>query len=126
MAKRVLSVGQCMADSGSIKRFFEQQFGAQVASADSAEEAMSMASNGPFDLILVNRIFDADGDSGIEFVKSVKKASTVSKIPVMLVSNYADAQERAIQAGAVPGFGKAELGSTQTIELLEGIFADAD
>jgi hypothetical protein len=30
-------------------------------------------------------------------------------VPVMLISNYSDAQREAELAGAVPGFGKAEL-----------------
>lgn len=115
-----------MADSGSIKRFLEQQFQAHVSSADTADEAMAMASNGPFDLILVNRIFDADGESGLAFIKDVKKASAVGKIPVMLISNYADAQEKAVQAGAEPGFGKAELGSPRVIELLSEKLGEAD
>ncbi len=36
----------------------------------------------------------------------------------MLVSNYADAQKEAVEAGALPGFGKADLGDGQTHERL--------
>src|SRR3712207_6703021 len=107
MVKRVLSVGQCAADSMLIKSFLKREFAAEVQSADSADEAMAMLHNGPFDLVLVNRVFDADGGSGLELIKAVKSDPATGKIPVMLVSNYADAQQRAVDAGAEPGFGKA-------------------
>jgi hypothetical protein len=36
----------------------------------------------------------------------------------MLVSNYPDAQAAAVAAGALPGFGKRELGSARIPELI--------
>ncbi len=109
-AKRVLSVGQCMADHGSIRRVLSQQFGAEVVPADSIDEALERLRGGGFDLVLVNRVFDADGTSGVDLVRRVKADPELAAVPVMLVSNYADAQEQAVAAGAVPGFGKASLG----------------
>jgi hypothetical protein len=41
----------------------------------------------------------------------------------MLVSNHADAQAEAEAAGAKPGFGKAELGSSKSLEALRAILA---
>ena len=38
--------------------------------------------------------------------------------PIMLVSNYPEAQSEAVAAGAVPGFGKATLRSSQAREHL--------
>jgi hypothetical protein len=38
---------------------------------------------------------------------------------MMLVSNYADAQADAVKAGALPGFGKRELGSPKVVQLLK-------
>jgi CheY-like chemotaxis protein len=124
MAKRVLSVGQCVPDGFSIKAFLEREFSAEVQTADTADEAMAMLYGGPFDLVLVNRIFDSDGGSGIDLIKAVKADPTAANIPVMLVSNYADAQHRAVQAGAEPGFGKAQLGANEVSERLRAFLTE--
>lgn len=118
MAKRVLSVGQCVPDQASIKAFLGRRFSAEVQAAATADEAMSMLFAAPFDLVLVNRVFDEDGGSGLDFVKAAKADPTIGKVPVMLVSNYADAQQLAAQAGAEAGFGKAQLGSDEVVERL--------
>ena len=39
-------------------------------------------------------------------------------VPVMLISNYPEAQEKAVSDGAVRGFGKAVLDDPATVELL--------
>ncbi len=124
MAKRVLSVGQCVPDQMSISSFLKRQFDAEVQSADTADETMSMLHNGPFDLVLVNRVFDADGGSGLDLVKVIKTDPATSKLPVMLVSNHADAQEKAVTAGAEPGFGKAQFGDPAVAEALGSLLAE--
>ena len=124
MGKRILSVGQCSPDGSAITAFLEQTFAAEVETADTADEAMSSIHNGPFDLVLINRIFDADGGSGLELIRSIKKDSGICKVPVMLVSNLADAQERAVAAGAEPGFGKAQVGTPEAIARLEDLLLE--
>lgn len=124
MAKRVLSVGQCSPDGSSITAFLKREFDAVVQTAETADEAMAMLYGGPFDLVLVNRVFDADGGSGLDLIKAVKADPTAGHIPVMLVSNYADAQQRAVQAGAEPGFGKAQLGANEVTERLRSFLAE--
>jgi hypothetical protein len=39
---------------------------------------------------------------------------------VLLVSNLADAQNAAVTLGALPGFGKAEIGEQRVAKLLKG------
>jgi two-component system chemotaxis response regulator CheY len=126
MAKRVLSVGQCVPDGTAIKSFLTQRFAATVQASDSADDALAMLHNGPFDLVLVNRNFVADGGSGLDFIKAVKATPATGKIPIMLVSNFADAQQRAIDLGAEPGFGKAQIGSEQVVEQLTPFLAEND
>src|SRR5262249_53469722 len=99
-ARRVLSVGQCAADHGSLSRTLERYFGATVEGAGSVAEALDRARLEPFGLILVNRVLDADGSSGLEVVRRLKGADGVPAVPVMLVSNYEDAQREAVAAGA--------------------------
>jgi CheY-like chemotaxis protein len=116
--RRTLSVGQCMADHGGIAHMLRSTFGAEVISADTADEALERLHQETFDLVLVNRVFDRDGDSGIDFIRRVNADELLRKVPVMLVSNYEDAQARAVAAGAQPGFGKATLHEPETIDLL--------
>jgi CheY-like chemotaxis protein len=108
--KRVLSVGQCMADHSGISRALGAAFGAEVVPASTAQEAFARLRGGDFDLVLINRVLDQDGTPGVEAVRAIKGDEALRDVPVMLVSNHADAQSEAVRAGAVPGFGKAELG----------------
>lgn len=117
MSKKVLSVGQCNMDHGSITRLM-RELGTEVRRVDTAEEAIEALEGGPFGLVLVNRVFDADGGSGLELIRQVKAAKPGQA--VMLVSNFEDAQAEARAAGAEPGFGKAALGRPETAEVLKG------
>jgi two-component system chemotaxis response regulator CheY len=115
-AKRVLSVGQCWADHGSIARTLKKEFGTEVDRADDVDGALERLRQGGYSLVLVNRVFDADGASGMDLIQRVKADPALSAVPVMLVSNYDDAQAEARTAGAAPGFGKAALGRPMMLE----------
>jgi CheY-like chemotaxis protein len=117
-AKRVLSVGQCLADHSRISQFLRSAFASEVEAADTADEALHELRDGSFALVLVNRIFDADGTSGIDFIRRLKGDPGTGGVPVLLVSNYPEAQAEAVAAGAQPGFGKAALAAPRTAELL--------
>jgi PleD family two-component response regulator len=119
--KRVLSVGQCGADHSRISRTFEQAFGAEVVGVDTTLEALAKLQAEPFDLVLVNRVYDADGSPGLELIRQVKGDEALKQTPVMLVSNYDDAQREAVAAGALPGFGKASLGAPQMVNRVKGV-----
>lgn len=122
MSKRVLSVGQCYADHSSISRVLGQ-FGAEVIGADSASDALRRLREDRFTLVLVNRILDASGDSGLDVVRQIKQDPEFKDLPVMLISNYDDAQREAVAAGAEPGFGKASLGQPQMLARVRGWLA---
>src|SRR5581483_11851226 len=114
-AKRVLSVGQCFADHGSISRVLGKHFNAEVVPADSTDDAFRRLRQEEFAVVLVNRVFDANGASGLDLVRQIKDDPALKAVPVMLVSNYEDAQREAVAAGAEPGFGKAALGQPQML-----------
>lgn len=120
---RVLDVGQCNPDHANITRMIKARFDAVVDRAASIDQVMHMVGFYDYDLILVNRLFDADGTEGMELLRQIKADETMRQVPVMLVSNLADAQEAAVDAGAVPGFGKASLDTPETIELLTPFLA---
>ena len=124
-AKKVLSVGQCAADTWSIGRMLESDIGAEMLTAGTAEEALDTLRRGGVDLVLVNRIFDMNGASGLDFIRVVKADAALKDVPIMLVSNYADAQQQAIQRGAVPGFGKAAMRTPETLQRVRDALAAA-
>ncbi len=118
---RILSVGQCSFDHRSLTRHLRETYGAEVAGADTVGQALATIRAGAFDLVLVNRVLDADGSSGLDFIRTIKADPELAPIPVMLVSNYEDAQADAQSLGALPGFGKTDLlqGAIPALEILQ-------
>src|SRR5436190_21930681 len=108
MAKRVLDVGQCGPDHGSIRSYLKRNFGCEVVQVDDAAGALAQLKNGQFDLVLVNRKLDVDYSDGIEVIRQLKAEPNVASVPIMLITNYPEHQDAAIVAGAVRGFGKLE------------------
>ena len=117
--KQVLSVGQCGFDHGAISRFLSSQFDVEVTPAATAVKALDLLRKQPFDLVLVNRQFDADGDEGLDFVKALKADEALAAKPVMLVTNFPKYDQQAVALGAVSGFGKAAIGSPDVVRKLE-------
>ena len=109
-------VGHCGFDSGSLKRFAQDVAPKAEVSRVNDQSALDEIA-GPGTLLLVNRVLDgrfSAGGSGIDLIRSLSEDD--GKPAMMLISNYADAQAQAVAAGALPGFGKSELGSDQTRE----------
>ncbi len=117
-AKHVLSGGQCPADDAGMRRMFAGQLGAAVTAADTADEALAALRGGAFDLVVINRVLDHDGSSGLDLVGRIKADPQLAGVPVMLVSNHEDAQREAVAQGALAGFGKAALGQPHTLARL--------
>src|SRR6516225_3813075 len=95
--RRVLSVGQCFADHSSIARVLRTAYGAEVVAAETPEEALDRLREGDFRLVLVNRVLDAVGTPGLEVIRAIKADELLCQLPVMLVSNYEDAQAEAVR-----------------------------
>ena len=113
----VISVGQCGYDNSRIRSLIRSiDSTVEIKETDSHQETMEvLASLGEAALVLVNRVFDMDGSSGMDLISQLKsKESEFAAIPVMLVSNYEKSQAEAIANGAIPGFGKSELQSVET------------
>lgn len=123
--RRVLDVGQCDFDHGNIARLLKENFDVTVDRAKSAEQVEYMMGFYDYDLVLVNRVFDADGSEGLAFIEQLKGGDATRGVPVMLVSNHADAQSEAQALGALAGFGKAQLDEAQTLERIRAVLAPA-
>jgi hypothetical protein len=123
MSKKVLLVGHCGPDSSYLRMVVRQADpAAQVLMADDARE-LRAALDGGVDLILFNRElgYGFDESEGVELIKWLKP--NYPTIPLMLVSNYPEAQAEAVAAGALPGFGKREIGSPRIPTLLRDALA---
>jgi two-component system chemotaxis response regulator CheY len=119
--KRILSLGQCGPDHGSLSRLFRTRFQAEVLAVGTPAEALAELRSGAFDLVLVNRVLDWTGESGLDFIRQVKADAALASVPIMLVSNYEDAQQQAVADGALPGFGKAAMSQPETAARLRDI-----
>jgi len=125
MSKKIALVGHCGPDS-SYLRMVVQRAGkdVQILTADDDTELSRVLGSG-VDLLLFNRElgYGFTHQTGVEAIKHLRKSSPHLK--TMLVSNYPDAQAAAVAAGALPGFGKREIGSPRVVELLQGALASA-
>lgn len=126
MPKRVLDVGQCRPDHYALARFLTSNFDVEVDCADQLPDALQTLRTRGYDLVLVNRKLDADYSDGTAVLAAIKSDEALRSVPVMLISNYADAQAAAVAAGAVPGFGKAELSDPASVEKVRVVLEGED
>lgn len=106
-AARVLVVGNCSFDNAMLRRWLAEEFQAEHQAVQTGDEAVHAVGQEKYDLVIVNRVLDYDGSSGVEVIERLRQEKNVP--PTMLLSNYSDAQAAATAAGAVPGFGKNDL-----------------
>ncbi len=114
---RILDVGQCGFDHSAIADVAHKQTGAIVEQAGSAAQAVAILASQSYDLVLINRILDGDGTSGVDLIAQLKTNPNCP--PLMMVSNYPDAQRAAVKAGALEGFGKNALYLASTAKILQ-------
>lgn len=119
--KRVLSVGQCGYDDSRIGALVREVLGAFLDRAGDGAEALKMLGEKSYALVLANRQFDRGG-SGLELISRMKSDGV--SIPVMLVSDYPEAQAAAMEAGAKMGFGKSALSREGTKDVLRAALAE--
>ena len=68
-------------------------------------------------------MLDLDGSSGLDLIRALTEAADEppASVPVILVSDYPEAQRAAGELGAAPGFGKASLHSPETFARLKAL-----
>ena len=118
MSKKVALVGHCGPDSSflriTVSRAHKE---AQVLSVDDDGDLNRLLNDG-VDLLLLNRQLDFgfDEQEGVALIRRIRAA--YPHVKTMLVSNYPDAQAAAVAEGALPGFGKRDLGTPKVAEIL--------
>jgi CheY-like chemotaxis protein len=124
MPKKVALVGHCGPDSSYLRMAVTRAVkDVQVVFADDQHTLNKLIESG-LDLVLLNRQLDYgfETDEGVELIKRLREKNPSLK--AMLVSNYPEAQQAAVQAGAVQGFGKREIGSPKVSELIRSALGE--
>jgi len=118
--KKVVLVGHCGPDSSYLRMAVQRAARDAVISMADDDKHLAEILDAGADLLLVNRTLDygfAD-ESGVALIAKLRAAHP--NLRAMLVSNYPDAQAEAIASGALPGFGKRELGTPRVAEIIRG------
>ncbi|MGD0541694.1 MAG: hypothetical protein ABSB33_09275 [Tepidisphaeraceae bacterium] len=115
---KVLLVGHCRPDSTYLRMAVKSAVEDVTFSSADENAGLEQALEQGVDLILFNRELDYGFEpaTGVEMIRALK--SRYPHVRMMLISNYADAQAAAVAAGAVPGFGKREIGSARVRQVL--------
>ncbi|MEA2708787.1 MAG: hypothetical protein QOF78_1388 [Phycisphaerales bacterium] len=118
MGERIVLVGHCGVDAprleAAVSRILPR---ADVISVNSEEQLQEVCEDGA-DLLLINRQlpFGFEAEEGVELMHELQQMHP--EVKMMLVSDRRDAQEEARAAGAIDGFGKADLGSPKIADIL--------
>jgi hypothetical protein len=120
MAKnvKIALIGHCGPDSSYLRMVCGKAApGAQVLMADDDTELQDVLGR-DVDLLLFNRElgYGFTHKMGVDAIKHLRGLN--QNLKMMLVSNYADAQAAAVANGALPGFGKREIGSPRVVEVI--------
>jgi CheY-like chemotaxis protein len=124
MPKRILDVGQCNPDHSALCQFLRNHFDVEIDRSHQLEDSLKKLRADAYDLVLINRKLDADYTDGMRILETIKSDDHLKHIPVMMISNYSDAQAAAVAAGAEPGFGKAELADARSVEKVRSVIGD--
>jgi hypothetical protein len=117
MSKRILLVGHCGVDGPRLQQEIASRLkSAEAVRINSMDDLQEACAEGA-DLLLVNR--EPLGFSplmGVDVIRELHEAYPDQK--AILVSDHADAQQEAVKAGALPGFGKADIDSPKFTDML--------
>ena len=119
--KNVLIVGHCDLDNPQITSTIEKNFSAKVTRLKQSKKVIEYLDKQDYDLVIFNRIGAFDQESSLELIKKIKQDGRFN-VPLMMVTNYKDQMDKAVEIGAVPGYGKDKLHDQETIELLSKYF----
>ena len=121
--KNALIVGHCDLDNPQITSLIEKNFSVKVTRVKLFMNTVECLEKQNYDLVIINRIGAFDQESAMELTKKIKQDERFN-VPLMMVTNYKDQMDMAVEIGAVPGYGKDKLHDKETIELLSKYFRE--
>jgi hypothetical protein len=117
MPTRILLVGHCGVDGPRLQSELVSCIDSAEVERVNSDADLRRACDEGAELLLINR--EPLGFSprrGVDLIQELRSQYPDQKL--MLVSDYADAQEEARGAGAVPGVGKSDIGSPRFEETI--------
>jgi hypothetical protein len=114
----VLDVGNCDPDHAMIRHLLIHHFDVKIDRVMFVSDAIEHMRKNQYALVLFNRLVFDDGSEGIALLKQAKADPDLKNVPIMMISNFPEAQAASMAAGGEPGFGKASLARSQTVDLL--------
>ena len=122
MSHCVVLVGHCGIDGPRLEKELSQGLPhARVLRVNSETDLKRCFDEGA-ELLLINREPVGFEREGLDLVREVCRERP--EVKVMLVSDYSDAQEEAVSAGALKGFGKSKMGRGAVVETVKSALAD--
>ena len=118
MPKKIALVGHCGPDSSFLRiAVSKAERNSYVMMVDD-DSSLKRALDDGVDLLLLNRQLDYgfDEQEGVALLRKIR--SRYPAVKAMLVSNYPEAQAAAVAEGALPGFGKRDIGTPRVNKLL--------
>ena len=119
--KSVLIAGNCGPDFYALERLVRGLGISAIVVADSIEDVQQIVKRQFLSLLLINRVFDLTGESGLDLIAGLPDDI---RGRCMLISNFADAQKSAVEFGALLGFGKNKLARQETREMIRSAISD--
>ena len=120
-------VGHCGADASYLRIAVTGSApGSRVVVFHDEADFYTSLGAAELDLVLLNRRVDYgfEVSDGVELVRQIKARRPQQR--VMMVSNFAETQAAAEAAGAMPGFGKREIGTAKVKERIAAALACND
>ena len=117
-------VGHCGADASYLRiAVTGSSPEARVVALHDQHELSTAVESDELDLIMLNRRLDYgfEVSDGVELVRQIKSRRPQQR--VMVISNFPEVQAAAEAAGALPGFGKREIGSAKVQERITAALA---
>jgi two-component system chemotaxis response regulator CheY len=121
--KRIVLVGHCGPDSSYLRMTISKAVkDATILMADDEVHLNNLVSDG-VDLLLLNRVLDYgfSVELGTDLIRKLRQERPDLKL--MLITNYPEVQAEAVGLGALPGFGKRDMGSAKVADLLRNAVA---
>ncbi len=112
---RVILVGHCIPDSMFLTRFVRKHAKGATVERVNKDAALTEVLGQPM-VLLINRVLDGRF-ADLSGQRVLEQTLNTPSVP-LLISNHADAQQAASEAGALRGFGKAELGNPESAQRL--------
>lgn len=117
-AASVLDVGNCDPDHGMIQQMLRENFDIRIDRVMFVDDALARMRENRYDIVLFNRLIFENGTEGIELLKKAKADPALQSVPIMMISNFEEAQAASVAAGGEPGFGKKSVFADATIQML--------